>query len=197
MKFVLCYASQKGIKHHHASYTYLFQQTRSIHHNLTPKADRRCSCSSVVRRTPGPSMVLLEFGFVNWAGWLMFRQKWRNWFGEAGWTAWLNLGIQFLEVQKWNRRSLNPGPSACKADVIPLHHNPMMKKVPWNPNYLKHFTHCWKQHVTRNATLRAWYWYASLAQSVARRSHNPKVVSSILTRSIFFCCIYLVAIHRG
>ena len=26
---------------------------------------------------------------------------------------------------------------------------------------------------------------ASLAQSVARRSHNPKVVSSILTRSIF------------
>ena len=27
---------------------------------------------------------------------------------------------------------------------------------------------------------------ASLAQSVARRSHNPKVVSSILTRSISF-----------
>ena len=26
---------------------------------------------------------------------------------------------------KWNRRGLNPGPSACKADVIPLHHIPI------------------------------------------------------------------------
>ena len=24
----------------------------------------------------------------------------------------------------WSRRGSNPGPSACKADVIPLHHNP-------------------------------------------------------------------------
>ena len=32
-----------------------------------------------------------------------------------------NVGMR----EKWNRRGLNPGPSACKADVIPLHHNPM------------------------------------------------------------------------
>ena len=34
---------------------------------------------------------------------------------------------------------------------------------------------------------------ASLAQSVARRSHNPKVVSSILTRSIVMATI---RVHR-
>ena len=32
--------------------------------------------------------------------------------------------MHFSPVIKWNRRGLNPGPSACKADVIPLHHNP-------------------------------------------------------------------------
>ena len=26
--------------------------------------------------------------------------------------------------QQWIRRDLNPGPSACEADVIPLHHKP-------------------------------------------------------------------------
>ena len=27
-------------------------------------------------------------------------------------------------VEKWTRRGSNPRPSACKADVIPLHHSP-------------------------------------------------------------------------
>ena len=26
----------------------------------------------------------------------------------------------------WTHWDLNPGPSACEADVIPLHHEPMM-----------------------------------------------------------------------
>ena len=39
--------------------------------------------------------------------------------------------------------------------------------------------------------------YASLAQSVARRSHNPKVVSSILTRSIYLHVdTFLTAVNR-
>ena len=29
-----------------------------------------------------------------------------------------------VHVEKWTRRGLNPRPSACKADVIPLHHEP-------------------------------------------------------------------------
>jgi hypothetical protein len=33
--------------------------------------------------------------------------------------------VQIGGKTKWNRRGLNPGPSACKADVIPLHHNPI------------------------------------------------------------------------
>ena len=29
-----------------------------------------------------------------------------------------------LPFKQWNRRGSNPGPSACEADVIPLHHVP-------------------------------------------------------------------------
>jgi hypothetical protein len=32
-----------------------------------------------------------------------------------------------LDVEKWTRRGSNPRPSACKADVIPLHHEPAMQ----------------------------------------------------------------------
>ena len=36
-----------------------------------------------------------------------------------------SLGSQNPVGAKWNRRGSNPGPSACEADVIPLHHNPV------------------------------------------------------------------------
>ena len=32
-------------------------------------------------------------------------------------------------VEKWRRRGSNPGPSACEADVIPLHHIPVAQYV--------------------------------------------------------------------
>ena len=36
-------------------------------------------------------------------------------------------------VQKWTHWGLNPGPSACGADVIPLHHVPVLAAPPTTP----------------------------------------------------------------
>ena len=33
--------------------------------------------------------------------------------------------LSFLLLHKWTHWDLNPGPSACEADVIPLHHAPV------------------------------------------------------------------------
>ena len=32
--------------------------------------------------------------------------------------------------KEWTRRGSNPGPSACEADVIPLHHKPVIIFAP-------------------------------------------------------------------
>ena len=32
---------------------------------------------------------------------------------------------KYLHTDKWTHWDLNPGPSACEADVIPLHHVPL------------------------------------------------------------------------
>ena len=34
--------------------------------------------------------------------------------------------MNFPNQKEWTRRGSNPGPSACEADVIPLHHKPVM-----------------------------------------------------------------------
>ena len=34
----------------------------------------------------------------------------------------------FAHIRKWTHWDLNPGPSACEADVIPLHHVPLRRR---------------------------------------------------------------------
>jgi hypothetical protein len=36
-----------------------------------------------------------------------------------------------LMLKKWTHWDLNPGPSACEADVIPLHHVPLLIASTW------------------------------------------------------------------
>ena len=43
---------------------------------------------------------------------------------DAVWVAVPLQGGEPPVGPKWTRRDLNPGPSACEADVIPLHHEP-------------------------------------------------------------------------
>ena len=43
---------------------------------------------------------------------------------------WHTLALAGRLPQKWTHWDLNPGPSACEADVIPLHHVPLIIVVP-------------------------------------------------------------------
>ena len=50
------------------------------------------------------------------------------WYGVDGlpnamWSACAHVGL--LMIYTWTHWDLNPGPSACGADVIPLHHVPL------------------------------------------------------------------------
>ena len=48
-----------------------------------------------------------------------------NYYGEIAMRVLYVSPIRSSHFPKWTHWDLNPGPSACKADVIPLHHAPV------------------------------------------------------------------------
>ena len=63
---------------------------------------------------------------------------------------------------KWNRRDLNPGPFACKANVIPLHHDPFVSMdlfCVWNGYAAATFPHPGR--------------YVAIVWDLAVLSHHP------------------------
>ena len=106
--------------------------------------------------------------------------------------------------KKWTHWGLNPGPSACEADVIPLHHEPYdqcQKQIHWHQ----------KQQIPASMFLQncdssdgswgicqisdSWFWIWSIvkwyiitsgvAQWLACWAHNPKVRGSKPRSAIF------------
>ena len=43
---------------------------------------------------------------------------------------------------KWTHWGLSPGPSACEADVIPLHHKPIYHLSPWSKYLVQNLVGC-------------------------------------------------------
>ena len=71
---------------------------------------------------------------------------------------------------QWTHWGLSPGPSACRADVIPLHHVP-----PWSNKLLNHIK---KQTCNRNCELRVHGWNAGRPRS--GEGENPKTNLTVL-----------------
>ena len=47
-------------------------------------------------------------------------------------------GASRTQHEKWTHWDLNPGPSACEADVIPLHHVPIwLRKFPMEVHWYR------------------------------------------------------------
>ena len=45
-------------------------------------------------------------------------------------AATMHIWIAKKRIKKWTHWDLNPGPSACEADVMPLHHAPVYAARP-------------------------------------------------------------------
>ena len=64
-------------------------------------------------------------------------ESWQGHFVNGKMREFRAASVFLTEAKRsWTRWDLNPGPSACEADVIPLHHEPFPILLPHSRNLL-------------------------------------------------------------